>query len=741
VEGDRRKASGPQAGGIQDFTPYQSSLAAMVFPWRFHAMFDLAGALGLALIGAPWLALGWGVGLCAADWVVQRIYRGWQRSAAATDSPTGLRRLASVVLLRTVLWFVAPLAFAILTRSPAAFAFLAVTAISTTALGVSLGWSSPRIFVAMITPAMLSVAAAAVAVLGLAPAAGVLVSLASLFVTLTLIGVGTSRSISNWSQANRRAVEVMAETQAALERSEAAERRLNVAMGIANLHVYEMDYSRRTLTSLGAERDFFEQPLTYKQLWKDPFRGLAPEHRALGEAAWAKYMAGEGPYQAEYRVRRDDGREVWAYATAEITWDEDGNPLTLVGALQNVTERKRGELELTRALGRAEEGSRAKSEFLATMSHEIRTPLNGVLGMAQAMERDELTPQQRKRLAVIRKSGQSLLVLLNGVLDLSKIEAGKLEFDIGEVDIAALARSALDIFDGDAAEKDLQLVLRVAPEAQGLYSGDALRIGQVLHNLVSNAVKFTPQGSVTVSVDRRDETLVIQVADTGIGVSRAHIESLFEKFSQADATVTRRFGGTGLGLAICQQLASMMGGAISVESEEGRGSTFEVTLPLPWLRTGAATGGSAPTPDEITVAGDPSAPLRVLAAEDNPVNQLVLQTLLEQVGVDVVVVADGAEALGAWRRQDWDLILMDIQMPVMDGITASREIRREEAASGRPRTPIIALTANVMSEQVQTYRAGGMDEVVAKPIEVGRLIEAIEAVLAPAPDAEAAAFG
>jgi signal transduction histidine kinase/AmiR/NasT family two-component response regulator len=441
-------------------------------------------------------------------------------------------------------------------------------------------------------------------------------------------------------------------------------------------------------------------------------------------AAWAKYEAGEGPYHAEYRVQHSDGREVWGAASAELIRDERGKPITLVGAIQNVTERKRSEIELTAALARAEAGSRAKSEFLAIMSHEIRTPLNGVLGMAQAMERDKLSPAQRGRIDVIRKSGQSLLALLNSVLDLSKIEAGKLELEVGEVDILSVARAALDIFASDAADNNLEIALHISPDAEGVYSGDSQRVGQVLYNLISNAVKFTQHGSITVGIERRDEILSIQVADTGIGISREQLDGLFEKFSQADASVTRRFGGTGLGLAICRELATMMGGDISVESEEGRGSSFTVALPLPRLFASVATEATSGEV-EISQAGA----LRILVAEDNPTNRLVLQTLLQQVGVDPVMVADGEQALTAWRSQDWDLILMDIQMPVMDGVTASRAIRSEETAAGQARTPIIALTANVMRDQVQAYLAAGMDDVVAKPIEVGRLVAAMEAAL------------
>jgi signal transduction histidine kinase/CheY-like chemotaxis protein len=724
--GGRRQVSiRSQDDIIADFTPYQMTLTAMVFPWRAHAVFNVFAGLGLGLIDTPLIGLIWALGLCVADWLVQKIYRNWLLAAAETDSNRGLARLSWIVLMRMGLWFAPPLGYTVAAHSQTGFAFVAVTAISVTALGVSLGWTSWRIFAAMAGPAVLAVAIATISLFGPGPAAGVLVGLGSVGATLALLGVGTHKTVSGWSRANKRTIAVMAEMKTALARSEAAERRLKIAIGLANLYVYEIDYEQHTLTSLGAEQDFFEQPLTFEGFSDDPYSLVAPEDRQATVAAWAKYQAGEGPYKTEYRVKRSDGRGVWGTASAELIRDETGKPLRLVGAIQNVTDRKRGELELTQALLRAEAGSRAKSEFLTIMSHEIRTPLNGVLGMVQAMERDRLTPTQRKRVDIIRKSGQSLLALLNSVLDLSKIEAGKLELEIAEVNISSVAQAALDIFAGDAADKGLKFALHISPDAQGVYSGDSQRVGQVLYNLISNAVKFTQQGSVTVAIERRDEILSMQVTDTGIGICDEQLDGLFEKFSQADPSVTRRFGGTGLGLAICQQLAVMMGGDISVQSVEGRGSSFTVALPLLRLRAGAAM--LEPTPGEVEVTKVRA--LRILAAEDNPINQLVLQTLLQQVGVEPVMVADGEQARAAWRSQDWDLILMDIQMPVMDGVTASRAIRNEETAAGRPRTPIIAITANVMRDQVQAYLAAGMDDVVAKPIEVGRLVAAIKAAL------------
>ena len=393
------------------------------------------------------------------------------------------------------------------------------------------------------------------------------------------------------------------------------------------------------------------------------------------------------------------------------------------------------ELEnLKGAKAQAEAASEAKSAFLATMSHEIRTPLNGILGMAQALAVDpSMSQNQRAKLEVIRKSGESLLAILNDVLDLSKIEAGKLDLESIEFDLADLVQGAYASFKPLAIDKGLDFKLTVEPDAKGVYVGDPTRIRQVLYNLISNAVKFTDEGEVRVALahDAADG-LRLTVADTGIGMDPAHLERIFGKFEQADASSTRRYGGTGLGLAICRDLCSLMGGSITAESEPGRGARFLVALPLPRAADRAAPP-EQPTLDPTAIEGDPGA-LRVLAAEDNPVNQLVLRTLLAEVGVDPVIVEDGAQALEAWSAHDFDLILMDIQMPEVDGMQAARAIRKEEARTGRPRTPIIALTANAMSHQVAEYASAGMDAHVAKPIDLRTLCSTIEALLASEPE-------
>ncbi len=388
-------------------------------------------------------------------------------------------------------------------------------------------------------------------------------------------------------------------------------------------------------------------------------------------------------------------------------------------AIRSYISRLFAETQTARA--QAEQANLAKSQFLATMSHEIRTPLNGVLGMAQAMTADDLPPHQRARLETITQSGESLLHILGDVLDLAKVEAGKLSLEETDFALDDLVDRSQAAFRGIAQTKGLVMAVEVTAAARGGWRGDPTRVRQVLTNLISNAVKFTEAGTVTVRADAHEGMLVLSVADTGPGVTPAQLPALFQKFAQADTSTTRRYGGTGLGLAICQELVQLMGGTIEVNHVVPHGLAFEVRLPL-HRAEGPVVGQTPGTADLATFDGSG---VRILAAEDHPVNRQVLELLLSQVGITPTFVENGALALQAWRDADWDLILMDVQMPVMDGPTAAAAIRAEEAETGRERTPIIALTANVMAQQIESYRAAGMDLAVAKPIEVGRLIGAI----------------
>jgi signal transduction histidine kinase/ActR/RegA family two-component response regulator len=360
----------------------------------------------------------------------------------------------------------------------------------------------------------------------------------------------------------------------------------------------------------------------------------------------------------------------------------------------------------------AERANRAKSEFLTVISHEIRTPLNGVLGMAQAMSLNELAPAQTERLDVLLQSGRSLLAIVDDLLDMSRLEKGGLALVDHPFAAADVLEAVHATYLPEARQRGLAFETIIDPSASLICRGDPARLRQILGCLVSNALKFTPTGEVEIRVWHDTEGLGFEVRDTGIGIDPARIRTLFDPFTQADSSLTRTYGGTGLGLALCRELCTAMGGSIAADRAPSGGSVFTVRLPLPV--------------DE-PIADDAALPSRVLAAEDNPVNQVVLKALLSELGITPTVVENGAEALAAWEAGDWDLVLMDIQMPEMDGLTATRLIREREAALGLARTPIVALTANAMPAQLESYFEAGVCDVVAKPIEVARLFAAIAA--------------
>ena len=413
-------------------------------------------------------------------------------------------------------------------------------------------------------------------------------------------------------------------------------------------------------------------------------------------------------------------------SVVETCFLDIGSGLYLLHVFRAVRRRDEAARATEEALERAERASAAKTTFVATMSHEIRTPLNGVLGMAQAMDADVLSPAQRERLAVIRQSGGVLLTLLNDLLDISKIEAAKLELEEGLLDLEEMAGQAARAFAALAADKDITLSVTAAPAVSGVWRADPTRVRQIFYNLLSNAVKFTDRGSVEAMLDLDEAGRVrCRVRDTGIGIAAGTLAQLFERFEQGDPSTTRRFGGTGLGLAISRDLARLMGGDLTVDSHLGECAVFTVTLPLIRGDRPAPTANAADDREPAAVDG-----LRVLVAEDNETNRLVIITLLQQVGIVPHLVVDGAHAVRAWADAVWDLVLMDIQMPVMDGLEAVRRIRALEGEGGRARTPIVALTANAMSHHLAEYEAAGFDAVAAKPIQLAQLIGAMEVAIA-----------
>ncbi|SMP54594.1 PAS domain S-box protein [Anoxynatronum buryatiense] len=439
-------------------------------------------------------------------------------------------------------------------------------------------------------------------------------------------------------------------------------------------------------------------------------------------AAFKACLEDGKPYDMELPYTTRKGDKIWIRTSAEPVI-EKGRVTRVIGTFMDITQRKSVEEELKKARDEAQKANEAKSRYLANMSHEIRNPMNAVIGMTHLALQTQLTPQQAAYLNRIDQSAKALLELINDVLDLSKIEAGKMELESAPVDMEALVEQVKAVVETLAREKSLAIQFHMAPDVPRTVKGDAVRLSQVLINLMSNGVKFTETGSVSLSVrtggslKSGEEKLVFIVEDTGIGMTPLQMKHLFDPFRQGETSTTRRFGGTGLGLSICRHLADLMGGELLVKSEPGQGSTFQFSVTLP-LDTASETSNEAvgmTTPEEMPESLEE---LRVLVVEDQEVNQMVARGILENWGIAVSVASNGYEALEMIKTDSYDLVLMDIRMPGMSGLTAVRRIRQHDQWRD---LPVIAMTAEAMSGNREESLAAGMNDHVPKPIDPEQL--------------------
>ena len=463
----------------------------------------------------------------------------------------------------------------------------------------------------------------------------------------------------------------------------------------------------------------------FKDCFTDPARAEAGIKRVLNEKSVTDY---------ELTARARDGKQTVVSYNATTFYDRNRTLQGVFAAARDVTERKRFEQELQLAKAAAESASRTKSDFLASMSHEIRTPMNAIMGIADLLAKTSLTPEQDKYVQIFRRSGDNLLNLINDILDLSKVEAAQLDLEQTGFSLGDHLEKVIEMVSPRAQEKGLALLCQIAPSVRNDLVGDPTRLRQVLLNLLGNAIKFTETGQVSLIVEPDHDYVVptglrFVVNDTGIGIARERLAMVFERFAQAYSSTTRRFGGSGLGLTISKRLVELMGGRIWATSKIGKGSTFSFALPFEIWNSAARPVGA-----QIGTGCDaPMRPLRILMAEDSPDNCTIALAYLEDTPYRIDVAETGLIACEMFKAGHYDLVLMDRQMPVMDGLTATRTLRAWEKTQGRPATPIIALTASAFEGDRETCLAAGCTAYLSKPIKQDVLLQAIRDYSAAGP--------
>lgn len=552
----------------------------------------------------------------------------------------------------------------------------------------------------------------------------------------------------------------------ARDAAEANREKLDFVLKLAGATIWEYNVLDRNLVLSGAGplAHAFEADQSRKSVdwfWKQ----ILSEELESMRAAWTAHLTQGEPFVQEHRIRDRHGDIRWVLSIVHAHRDRDGAMSRVAGFTMDITARKNIELNLAEARREALAAAEAKGRFLANMSHEIRTPLNGVIGVIGALARTSLSDAQLDMVKLVMSSGVTLDRLLTDILDFSKIEEGRLQLAETRFDLRETIETAAYVMRARAEEKNLGFSVEYAPDARGWFRGDAVRLKQIVANLASNAVKFTHEGEVKVTVDiaagsaaTAPAALRLEVSDTGIGFDAETAARLFQRFEQADQTITREFGGSGLGLSIVKGLVELMGGRIEVTSRPGGGSRFQVELPLVPMGADGSQSRTEPGKEaeeagaiahEPTLqmapetraeepgehAGSPAPNIRILLAEDHPVNRKVVSLILASHPVELTEVVNGSDAVEAFhaggRTGQFDLILMDMQMPVMDGLTATARIRALEKEQQRAPVPIIMLTANAMPEHRAEARAAGADHYIAKPVTAEGLIAGIAAALNP----------
>jgi PAS domain S-box-containing protein len=509
---------------------------------------------------------------------------------------------------------------------------------------------------------------------------------------------------------------------------ESSRERMTFGLAMTSTMIWEIDFEKSELHLEGDWAQFFPQKPSF-----DSFSGsdswIHPSDREVLAAKWRAHLAGGPPYSVEYRVQHPNGREQWQSASIRILKSVKGSPARAFGVVQDIGHRKHIENKAMDAEQRALVAGAAKSDFLSNMSHEIRTPLNGVLAVSEVLGRTQLDERQTEMVKLITTSGRTLLRVMDDLVEFSRLEGDQIEFDIRPFELEDTMRQAFEVARTRAEAKGLKFDSFISASVDGVYRGDPVRINQVVGNLLNNAVKFTESGSISVSAQVEESKdgvalLTISVTDTGVGFSPEVAERIFERFEQADLGAARKFGGLGLGLSIVKRLVDMMKGRITCRSKEGEGSTFEVIVPISRDRI-AALGQLAAVAVEDFDAETKIENLRLLVAEDNPMNRRVVELLLAGSGMEIIFAENGKEAVAKFAERKYDMVLMDLQMPIMGGLAAMKAIREWEKAHGKIPTPMIAVSANATSDHVEEAKEAGADDHVAKPIVRETLFEAI----------------